>query len=75
MPDGVCNPVRNVSELFAGRGFLPDGVSLPDGVCNPVRNILHELNIFSVNIIIINNQLYSEQAKKNGRQMTYFRIK
>jgi hypothetical protein len=39
MPDGVCNPVRNV---------LPDGVcnpvrnvsSLPDGVCNPVRNVL-----------------------------------
>ena len=28
LPDGVCNPVRDVS-----------GLPLPDGVCNPVRDV------------------------------------
>jgi len=31
LPDGVCNPVRNVLSMFC---------RLPDGVCNPVRNVL-----------------------------------
>jgi hypothetical protein len=33
LPDGVCNPVRNVFCRPAKSGFLPDGV------CNPVRNV------------------------------------
>ncbi|RLC14757.1 MAG: hypothetical protein DRI57_13980 [Deltaproteobacteria bacterium] len=38
MPDGICNPVRNVSGLPA----MPDGIcnpAMPDGICNPVRNV------------------------------------
>ncbi len=35
VPDGVCNPVRNVLQIH-----VADGVHVPDGVCNPVRNVL-----------------------------------
>ena len=52
MPDGVCNPVRNLY-LIPGRSLgtgttvqknaslnfcTPDFI-MPDGVCNPVRNL------------------------------------
>jgi hypothetical protein len=43
MPDGVCNPVRNVKFCVLCRtGFAtPSGTLnlMPDGVCNPVRNV------------------------------------
>jgi hypothetical protein len=38
LPDGVCNPVRNVS-LLDGVCNPVRNVSLLDGVCNPVRNV------------------------------------
>jgi hypothetical protein len=43
MPDGVCNPVRDVSLMLDGvcnPSSLRDDVSLMlDGVCNPVRDV------------------------------------
>ncbi len=33
LPDGVCNPVRNVLQFLLIH-------NLPDGVCNPIRNVL-----------------------------------
>jgi hypothetical protein len=57
VPDGVCNPVRNVYDRFnvnakslkrllradvCSRRFI---AFVPDGVCNPVRNVYDRFNV------------------------------